>query len=157
MDDYCNLKKVILNRQTIDCIDSNIERECFLIASDLSQDGCLCPLTYASIPSLTLVVGLENGKLKLQFTDVSDLTHSFILSLSPYIRLIREYKDICSVYKHAILNDTITSIETIDMARRGLHNQAADLIKDRLSDKIRGNHDAFRHLFSLITAIVNVK
>jgi uncharacterized protein (UPF0262 family) len=157
MIEYRNLKTVYFDVETIKDVHFETSHECLLIASYVSRDCCLYPLSYTSIPYLTLLIGFENSKLKLEFTDETGLKTCFILSLSPYIRFIREYKDICNSYKQAISHDTVASIETIDMARRGLHNQAADLIKDRLRDKINGNHDAFRYLFSLIVLLVNTK
>ncbi len=154
MLEYSNLKTVYFDIETLKNIYSEITHECVLIASYLSRDGCLYPIVYPLIPYLTLLIGFEHHKLKLQFTDEAGLNTCFILSVSPYVRLIREYKDICNSYKDALSHDTALSIETIDMARRGLHNQAADLIKDRLNDKIHGNHAAFRYLFSLIVLLV---
>ncbi len=157
MLEYNNLKTVDFDGDAIKDTHSDITHECALIASYLSRDGCLHPAGYASIPYLTLLIGFEHNKLKLNFTDDAGLSTHFILSVSPYIRLIREYKDICNSYKDALSNNTASSIETIDMARRGLHNQAADLIKDRLSDTINGNHDAFRYVFSLIVLLVHTQ
>lgn len=157
MDTHKNLHKVELDAKTIDYTDAEISRERHLVLYDLSQDGFLCPVEYENAPNFLLIVGIENGKLKLDFIDEEKKSICFIISFSPYIGFIREYKDICDSYKYAVLHDNMSKIETIDMARRGLHNQAADLIKERLSDKIKGNHVAFRHLFTLMTLLVYTK
>lgn len=155
MIEYSNLKTVDFDAKTLTDIHADTIRECAFIASDLSRDGCLYPAGYPLIPCLTLLIGFEHHQFNLQFTDEAGLNTCFILSVSPYVRLMREYKDICNSYKYALSHDTASSIETIDMARRGLHNQAADVIKERLSDKIHGNHAAFRSVFSLIVLLVH--
>ena len=157
MTEYNNLLCVEFDIHTIDYGNPAIDRERLLAADDLQKYACLYPAIYTVIPKLKLLIAQENGKLKLKFTNLDAEILYFIISFSPYISFIREYKDICNSYKNAILHDNITTIETIDMARRGLHNQAADLIQTRLSDKIKGNHDAFRHLFTLMTLLVYTK
>jgi len=44
-------------------------------------------------------------------------------------------------------------IETIDMARRGVHNQAAELLVERLDGKIEVDFDTARRLFTLICVL----
>lgn len=157
--EYPNLQHIEFDTETIDWGNPEINRECLLIAFDLETNACLYPASHQSIQKFNFKIAQENSKLKLQFTNINnhdDILY-FIISYSPYVNLIREYKYICNSYKNAILHDTITNIETIDMARRGLHNQAADLIQNRMLDKIKGNHAAFRHLFTLMTLLVHTK
>ena len=44
-------------------------------------------------------------------------------------------------------------IETIDMARRGIHNDAAELLQQRLDGKIEIDFDTARRLFTLICVL----
>ena len=39
------------------------------------------------------------------------------------------------------------------MARRGTHNEAADLMRERLKDKIEMDHETARRLFTLICVL----
>ncbi len=68
-------------------------------------------------------------------------------------RLVREYFAICDSYYQAIKVATAQQIETVDMARRALHNEAADLLKDRLAGKIEVDFDTARRLFTLICVL----
>jgi uncharacterized protein (UPF0262 family) len=45
------------------------------------------------------------------------------------------------------------SIEAIDMARRGIHNEAAELLKDCLSPQVEVDFDTARRLFTLICVL----
>lgn len=77
----------------------------------------------------------------------------FVLSLSPFRRVVRDYFMICESYYSAIRNATPSQIEAIDMGRRGLHNEGSELLEQRLEGKIRLDFDTARRLFTLICAL----
>jgi uncharacterized protein (UPF0262 family) len=79
--------------------------------------------------------------------------HIFVLSLSPFKRVVRDYFMICESYHQAIRNAAPTQIEAIDMGRRGLHNEGSRLLEARLEGKIRLDFDTSRRLFTLICAL----
>ena len=66
---------------------------------------------------------------------------------------MRDYFAICDSYYQAIRQATPTQIETIDMARRGIHNDAAETLKDRLESKVIVDFDTARRLFTLICVL----
>ena len=78
---------------------------------------------------------------------------SRILSLSPFRTLIKDYFMICDSYYQAIRNSTPQQIEALDMGRRGLHNEASELLRTRLSGKVETDMDTARRLFTLICAL----
>jgi uncharacterized protein (UPF0262 family) len=77
----------------------------------------------------------------------------FVLSLSPFKRVVRDYFMICESYHQAIRNSTPSQIEAIDMGRRGLHNEGSRLLEARLEGKVRFDFDTARRLFTLICAL----
>ena len=78
---------------------------------------------------------------------------SLILSLSPYRRIIHDYFLMIESYEKARIEGKQVKLEPIDMARRGLHNEAADLMVERLDGKIAIDHDTARRLFTLICVL----
>ena len=78
---------------------------------------------------------------------------SLILGLGRFRRPIREYFAICDSYYQAIRKATAQEIETIDMARRGIHNEAAELLLERLDGKVETDFDTARRLFTLICVL----
>ena len=76
-----------------------------------------------------------------------------ILSLSPFRSLIKDYFMICESYYQAIRNATPAQIEALDMGRRGLHNEASELLRQRLAGKVETDSDTARRLFTLICAL----
>ena len=75
------------------------------------------------------------------------------LSLSPLRSVIRDYEMICDSYFKAIRTASPSQIEAIDMGRRGVHNEATELLMQRLDGKILLDFDTARRLFTLIFAL----
>lgn len=76
-----------------------------------------------------------------------------MLALTPLRRLIREYFTICESYYQAIRRATPMQIEAIDMGRRGLHDEAAVILRERLDGKVEIDHGTARRLFTLICVL----
>lgn len=76
-----------------------------------------------------------------------------VLSLKPYRRLIKDYFIIVRSYDEAVRDGKPSRIEAIDMGRRGLHNEGAALLMERLEDKIHMDEDTARRLFTLICVL----
>jgi uncharacterized protein (UPF0262 family) len=79
------------------------------------------------------------------------MTH--LLSLTPFRRVIRDYRTVCESYYEAIRTASPQKIEAIDMGRRGLHNEAAELLVERLRGKVDIDFDTARRIFTLIFAL----
>lgn len=78
---------------------------------------------------------------------------TFVLSLTPLRRVIKDYFLICDSYHAAIRTASPAQIEAIDMGRRGLHNEGSELLRERLAGKVRMDLDTARRLFTLICAL----
>lgn len=76
-----------------------------------------------------------------------------ILSLGPFRRIVKDYYMICESYFEAIKTATTNQIETIDMARRGVHNDGSETLMERLSGKIDVDFDTARRLFTLVCVL----
>lgn len=78
---------------------------------------------------------------------------TLVLALGRFRRPIRDYFAICDSYFQAIRQSTPQQIETVDMARRAIHNEAAELLMERLQGKIEIDFDTARRLFTLICVL----
>ena len=79
------------------------------------------------------------------------ITHG--LSLSPFRRVIKDYFMICESYYNAIRTATAEQIEAIDMGRRGIHDEAAGIVIERLKDKVTIDFQTARRIFTLLAAL----
>jgi uncharacterized protein (UPF0262 family) len=77
----------------------------------------------------------------------------FQLSLSPFRQVVKDYWSICESYYDAVKNLPPGQIETIDMARRGIHNEGARVLAERLEGKAEVDNDTARRLFTLICVL----
>jgi uncharacterized protein (UPF0262 family) len=101
-----------------------------------------------------LRIGLLDAKLALNVLDeAGEPIIAHILSLKPFRSILKDYFLICASYFAAIRTASPAQIEAIDMGRRGLHNEGAQLLGDRLRGKIDCDFDTARRLFTLITAL----
>jgi uncharacterized protein (UPF0262 family) len=83
-----------------------------------------------------------------------DFERRLILSLTPLRGLIKDYFMLCDSYYDAIRSaKTSGQIEALDMGRRGVHNEAAAMLRDRLAGKVDMDEDTSRRLFTLICAL----
>ena len=56
-------------------------------------------------------------------------------------------------YESIRAEGNLYKLEAVDMARRAVHNEAAELLIERLADKIEMDFDSARRLFTLICAL----
>ncbi len=97
-------------------------------------------------------LSVEEGRtLRFHVENESEIKlDSFTLSLTSLQRIIKDYFLICESYVSAIKTLPPSRIEAIDMGRRCLHNEGADLLRERLADKVTMDNDTARRLFTLI-------
>lgn len=77
----------------------------------------------------------------------------FHLSLGPFRQVVKDYFQICESYFEAAKTLPPSQIETIDMARRGIHNEGARVLQERLEGKADIDIDTARRLFTLICVL----
>lgn len=77
----------------------------------------------------------------------------FRLSLGPFRQVVKDYFQICESYFDAVKRLPPSQIEAIDMARRGIHNEGARVLQERLEGKANLDVDTARRLFTLICVL----
>lgn len=147
-----------LDEATIIWRNADVEQERRVAIFDLIEDNVFKPERAAekggSGPWYVKLSVLE-GRLSLEVSDTQDgePVETLILGLARFRRPIREYFAICDSYYQAIRKATPAEIETIDMARRGVHDTAAELLLERLDGKIETDFSTARRLFTLICVL----
>ena len=102
-----------------------------------------------------LHLDLREGRLWLDIRDAADRSlHGLALSLSPFRRLVKDYRMVVEAHEAAVTADSHDSrVQTIDMGRRGLHDEGAALLRARLDGKVATDEETARRLFTLICAL----
>ncbi len=86
-------------------------------------------------------------------TETGDPAVQFHLSLGPFRQVVKDYFQICESYFSAVKSQPPSLIETIDMARRGIHNEGARVLQERLEGKAEVDTPTARRLFTLICVL----
>ena len=145
------LDEVIIDEVSLAPASPRQEHERKVAIADLLKDNAFEPEGGQGGP-YRLRIGLLEGRLDLEIRG-EGLEARHLLSLSPFRRIVRDYMEICRSYDEAIRNASPSQIESIDMGRRGLHNDGADMLRDRLQGKVKTDVATARRLFTLICAL----
>jgi uncharacterized protein (UPF0262 family) len=145
------LQTVELDQESLAAVSRDQEQERQIAIFDLLEANYFAPEGAEAGP-YDLKMGLLENRLVLDVRSAG-YARQHILSLSPFRRLIKDYFMICESYYQAIRNSTPAQIEALDMGRRGLHNEASELLRERLAGKIETDLDTARRLFTLICAL----
>ncbi len=101
-----------------------------------------------------LGLAIRDGRLVFEIaTEAGDKVGEFHLSLGPFRQVVKDYFQICESYFEAVKRLPPSQIEAIDMARRGIHNEGARVLQERLEGKADVDRDTARRLFTLICVL----
>ncbi len=148
-----SLIAVILDEQSIGRSTPEKEHERMVAIYDLIESNLFALPQHDGGP-YALTLALIDNKLSFDIrTAGGDMLMTHVLSLTPFRRVLRDYFMVCESYYAAIRTSSPTQIEAIDMGRRGLHDEAAQLLIERLDGKVEIDFNTARRLFTLIAAL----
>ena len=90
----------------------------------------------------------------MDIKDNKDYENKYLVS--SIRRIVRDYQIVCENYIEAIKTAPLKKIEAIDVGRRSIHDEGAEILKDILKDDIDITDDTSRRLFTLIS-ILSIK
>lgn len=150
-----------LDEKSIIRRNADIDHERRVAIFDLLEDNSYQPLeelpgNYAG--PFRLVLRMEDNRLVMDIYSAEDLqmTQKLTLIVMPLTllrRTIKEYFHICDSYFTAIKSASPRQIETIDMARRSLHDQGSEILQEKLGEKVLMDFLTARRLFTLICVL----
>lgn len=132
-----------------------IEQERRVAVFDLLEDNMFALKRGDAAPGpYALLLAIRDKRLVLDIKTVeAETAAEFHLSLSPFRQVVKDYFQICESYFEAVKRLPPAQIEAIDMARRGIHNEGARVLQERLEDKVDLDTDTSRRLFTLICVL----
>jgi uncharacterized protein (UPF0262 family) len=143
---------VALDERTIIRRSEDIEREKQVAILDLLAGNHFQPGDHAG--PFRILLRIEEGRLAIEVKDEADAPLETIrLGLARFKRPVRDYFAICDSYFKAVRSDSPHGLEAIDMARRAVHNEAAELLRECLAGKVEMDFDTARRLFTLICVL----
>ena len=131
-----------------------IEQERRVAIFDLLEENSFSLPGKETPDLLTLLLSIKDRRLVFDIqSETEDKVAEFHLSLSPFRQIVKDYFQICESYFDAVKTLPPGQIETIDMARRGIHNEGANVLTERLEGKAEMDNDTARRLFTLICVL----
>ncbi len=132
-----------------------IEQERRVAVFDLLEDNSFSITRADAHPGpYNVMLAIRDNRLVFDVkAQNGDLAAEIQLSLSPFRQVVKDYFQICENYFEAVKRLPPAKIEAIDMARRGIHNEGARVLQDRLDEKIALDLDTARRLFTLICVL----
>ena len=144
---------ITLDEKSTATTNSNIEHEREVAIFDILEGNSFA-LEGRDEGPYKLNLALIDDRLVFNVTNEADaavITH--MLSLTPLKRIMKDYFMICESYYEAIRSAPPSRIQAIDMGRRGLHDEGARLLMQRLAEKIAIDFATARRLFTLVCVL----
>lgn len=135
-----------------------IEQERAVAIFDLLENNTfvLPPREGREVPEgpYNLALAIRDRRLVFDLqTEAHEDVITFHLSLGPFRQVVKDYFQICESYFDAVKKLPPSQIETIDMARRGIHDEGARIVQERLDGKADVDSDTARRLFTLVCVL----
>jgi uncharacterized protein (UPF0262 family) len=156
--DTDRLAKVHLKEDRARARTPEIQQELDVAIYDLSEQNRFRVTPREGTPApcgpYDLGIGMLDRMLVMEVADAAGSPVAALhLSLSPLRGVIKDYFAICESYYDAVKRLPPSRIEAIDMGRRGIHDEGARILAERLEGKIETDHDTARRLFTVICAL----
>jgi uncharacterized protein (UPF0262 family) len=149
------LDQVILDGEPPNNLSPYIEADRQQAVADLAATNHFAVLTGSAPPGpYVLHLSIREGRLVFDIHDTADNTLAAVgLALGPFRRLMKDYQLLVDSHIKAVEEGREQRIQAIDMGRRGLHNEGAELMTQRLAGKIDIDFDTARRLFTLVCVL----
>ncbi|HXM85441.1 MAG TPA: UPF0262 family protein [Stellaceae bacterium] len=147
------IAKVTLDERTVIRRNADIEHDRAVAISDLLEENSFIPASGIAGP-FHLHLAIAENRLVLDIRDGGDKPlEKVALSLAPFRGLVKDYFMLCESYYHAVKTTTPTKLESIDMGRRSVHNEGAELLRETLSGQVTVDFATARQLFTLLCVL----
>ncbi len=153
-----HISQIVLDDANLPPPTPEIEQERKVAIFDLLEDNSfdLPAREGREVPKGPYRLRLSIADRRLVFalsTEDGEPAAEFHLSLGPFRQVVKDYFQICESYFDAVKRLPPSQIEAIDMARRGIHNEGARVLQERLEGKAELDIDTARRLFTLICVL----
>lgn len=154
MAEQDRIAAITLDDKSIKSWGPDVDHERKVAIFDLIEDNSFRPVGDEFHGPYAVHLKIEDNRLAIEIAGEDGAEQGrVVLALSPFRRIVRDYFKICESYFAAIKTASPSRIESIDMGRRGVHNEGSELLQERLKDKIEIDFDTARRLFTLICVL----
>ncbi len=147
------LTKIVLAGEALHRLSPLQEADRTQAVADLQDENEFAPTGHPELQSI-LHLSIQEGRMVFDIRDTEDTpVVAVVLAMGPFKMLIKDYQMLLDSYAGAIAEGREAKIQAIDMGRRGLHNEGAELMQARLEGKVVIDFPTARRLFTLVCAL----
>ncbi len=151
------LVHVSLDGEPLTRLSPLLEADRAQAVADLQAENRFAPLSHPvarDAGPYALHLSIYEGRLvfDIRRADDSPLV-AIVLALGPFRSLIKDYQMLVDSHAKAVEEGREARIQAIDMGRRGLHNEGAQLMITRLNGKVEIDFPTARRLFTLLCVL----
>jgi len=154
------LVRVVLDGEALTRLSPILEADRAQAVADLQAENSFAPVgpklrdSHGAAGPYGLHLSIQEGRLvfDIRAEDDTPLT-AIVLALGPFRALIKDYQMLVDSHIKAVEEGREARIQAIDMGRRGLHNEGANLMIARLDGKITMDFETARRLFTLVCVL----
>ena len=148
------LISISINQDDFNLPTPEVLQEQNIAIYDLEQTNFFQLVGFEDYYEVKLNISLSGNSLVFKISSKKDKTlKTFFLSLTPLKQIINDYYTICESYFNAVKSLPIDKIESIDMGRKGIHNEGARVIIERLENRVKTDLETSRRIFTLVYAL----
>lgn len=162
MSDSNHLVSVDIDETGQPAISPEISQERNVAVFDLLESNSFALVERKGVPAIPgpyrLRIACQDNRVVFDVaSEAGERIVEFRLLMSPFRQVMKDYFEICNSYFDAVKSAPVSRIETIDMARRAIHNEGAEVLLERLRGKLDVDTETARRLFTLICALQPVR
>ena len=147
------LARVTLAGEALTRLSPTLEADRAQAVADLLAENQFAPVGQPPGP-YSLHLSIQEGRLVLDIRRLDETPLiAIVLALGPFRPLIKDYRLLVESHILAVQEGREERIQAIDMGRRGLHNEGAELMRARLRGKVAIDFATARRLFTLICVL----
>lgn len=154
-DDTQKIVQIELDEKSVISRSPQVDHERKVAIFDLLEDNTFKPLEIDDAGPYAVRLAIQDNRLAFDVHEENWGGHlvKITLPISVMKRVVKDYFMICDSYYQAIKTLSPSQIEAIDMGRRGLHNEGAEILRARLDDRVEMNLRTARRLFTLVCVL----
>ena len=149
-----NIKNIKIEESTLGVWSPDVNHDIKVAIYDLLEENYF-HLLGSDEDLFNLILQLEENKLTLKIFSISNEINlrSITVNVKKLRKLIREYIILCDSYYLAIKSAPIGKLETIDVGRKSLHDQASEEFIEKVKNYVDVDLNTARRFITLISVL----